>query len=158
MDADELDDAIHQLQRDRDELKAKLEKLRVDHDVLSGKLRFPGTKFLIDLEYRVVYDATATFGHAGTTGAFTLTAAFDTLPGTLHAVYALSAHAPSSDTPVLITDGSVIVAPANAITIALQRQRQTSPTRIEAKLAVYNSTASDQSLAIKVWRRLGMGS
>jgi hypothetical protein len=58
----------------------------------------------------------------------------------------------------VITDGSVIVAPSNAVSVAIQRQRQTSPTRIEAKIIIDNSTGVDQSLALRVWRRLGMGS
>lgn len=159
MESDDLDDAIRTLERDRDRQRQDLDRLRREYDALATKLRYPGTKFLVELEYKLVYDATVTAGWSGSTGALTLTSAFDTLPGALHAVYHISAYATASTTPVLITDGSVIVAPTDAITIAVQRQLQTGPTRTEAKLAIYNSSGStNHSVAVRVWRRLGMGS
>lgn len=142
------------LRTELDRERQDRQQLRREYDGLANKLRYPGTKFLVDLEYKLVYDTTLTIA----TSTLALGAVFETLPGALHAVYALSAYAPSSNTPVLITDGSVIVAPSNAVTVAIQRQRQTSPTRIEAKVAVYNATAGDVDIAIRVWRRLGMGS
>lgn len=154
MTLEELDEAVQQLRTELDRAEQERRALESDFLTLKRKLSLPGTKFLVDLEYRLVYDATLT----ATASALTTSAVFETLPGTLHAVYVLSAHAPSSNTPVLITDGSVIVAPTNAVTVAVQRQRATSPTRTEAKVAVYNSAATDQSIAVRVWRRLGMGS
>jgi hypothetical protein len=154
VEADALDDAIQQLQADLDAERRERLKLRTDFDLLSSKLRTPGTKFLVDLEYRLVYDATVEIAHSMmVTGALV-----ETLPGTLHAVYAVSAYAPSSNTPLVITDGSIIVPPGNTFSVALQRRRQTSPTRIETTLVYYNFTGVDQFIAVRVWRRLGMGS
>ena len=59
--------------------------------------------------------------------------------------------------PLLITDGTVIVPPANTFSVALQRRLQTSPTRIEVSLVYYNFTGADREIAVRVWRRLGMG-
>lgn len=152
MDADALDDAIEDLRKDRAALQQRLDTLRADFDRFLNKFQ-PGTKFLVDLEYKLVFDGTITVAAS----TLQLSSVIETLPGTLHALYGLSAYAPSSNTPVLITDGSVIVAPSNAVTVALQRQRQTSPTRIETKVAVYNATASSADIAVRVYRRLGVG-
>jgi hypothetical protein len=165
MDPDELEDAVTAVQQQADTLRADVDRLRTEYDrtvrafdQLSQKLRYPGTKFLVELEYKLVYDTTVTATTAPAVSTWPAATPFDTLPGTLHAVYVVSAYAPSSNTPVVITDGSVIVAPSNAVSVAIQRQRQTSPTRIEAKIIIDNSTGVDQSLALRVWRRLGMGS
>lgn len=155
MDVDEIDDAIAALQRDRDQLREKVDRLRRDHDTLSGKLRFPGTKFLVDLEYKLVLDTTIT------AAASTLTVPagfFESLPGALHAVYCVSALCTDSNIPVVITDGSIIVAPAGAISVGVQRQLKTTPTRIESQVAIYNSVAAPHDVAVRIWRRLGMGS
>jgi hypothetical protein len=165
MDPDELEDAIQTLQDAQQTLRTEHDKLRTEYDrtarafdQLSQKLRYPGTKFLVELEYKLVYDTTVTATTAPAVSTWPAATPFDTLPGTLHAVYVVSAYAPSSNTPVVITDGSVIVAPSNAVSVAIQRQRQTSPTRIEAKIIIDNSTGVDQGIALRVWRRLGMGS
>lgn len=150
----DAEEAIQELQRDRDRQRQDFDRLRREYDDLRNKLRYPGTKFLVDLEYKLVYDETNTIAHSSMVQGDV----FETLPGALHALYCVSAYAPSSNTPLIITDGSVIVPPGNTFSVAVQRQRQTSPTRIEASLVYYNFTGVDQAIAVRVWRRLGMGS
>lgn len=148
-------EAIATLERDRDVQRGEHDRLRRQFEVLEGKLRFPGTKFLVDLEYQLVYEGSI----VAIMSTLTTSEPIETLPGALHAVYALSAYAPSTSVPVVINDGSVIVAPSDAVTVAIQRQVLTGPTRTEARVAVYNSSASgDHTIAVRVWRRLGMGS
>jgi hypothetical protein len=154
MEADELDDRIAALERDRDRQRQEFDRLKREHDALANKLRYPGTKFLVDLEYKLVYEDTITVGAVS----LHVEPPFETLPGTIHAIYALSAYAPSSNTPVVIGDGSVIVAPSDAVSIGIHRQRATSPTAIEASVVLYNSGAVEADIAVRVWRRLGMGS
>lgn len=154
MTEDEAIAALEALQRDRDQQRQDLDRLRREFDQLSQKLRYPGTKFLVDLEYKLVYDATLT----ATASTQTVSAVIETLPGALHAVYALSAYASGSDTPKVITDGAIIVGPTDAVTVALQRQRTSSPRTIAVKVILYNSAVTDYDIAIRVWRRLGMGS
>jgi hypothetical protein len=136
------------------ELTSKHDLLRRDFDQLAVKFRAPGTRFLVDLEYKLVYDDTITVGASS----LHVATPFETLPGTLHALYALSAYCSDSNTPVVIGDGSVIVAPSDAVSIGIHRQRATSPTRIEASVVLYNSGAVEADIAVRVWRRLGMGS
>ena len=159
METDAIDAALADLTREQDRQRRDFDRLRREYDQLAIKLRSPGTKFLVDLEYKLVFP-TDTADGVITVGAASLhvTTPIETLPGALHAVYVLSAYAPSSNTPVLISDGSVIVSPADAISVGLHRQRQTSPTRIETSVVLYNSGASPQDVAVRVWRRLGMGS
>jgi hypothetical protein len=166
MDPDELDDAVTTLQQERQTLRADLDKLRTEYDrtarafeQLSQKLRYPGTKFLVELEYKLVYEVTTSIGPGSVVVVPTVgTPAFETLPGTLHAVYVLSAYAPDSDTPVVVMDGSVIAPPANTVSIGIQRQRQSSPLRIEARLILDNAGGGTHNVTVRVWRRLGMGS
>lgn len=139
---------LQQAQRDADR---EHDKLRADFTVLSNKLRYPGTKFLIDLEYKLVYDATV----SANPGTFTISTAFETLPGGLHAVYHVSGYA--SDI-VVVSDGNVIVPPTPSISICIQRELLTNPTRVEAKVYLYNSDVSAHSVSVRVWRRLGLGS
>lgn len=162
MTPEELEEALSALEaaharaeRERERLRQEHERLRREFDVLEGKLRFPGTRFLVDLEYQLVYEGSI----VAIMSTLTTSEPIETLPGALHAVYALSAYAPSTSVPLVINDGSVIVAPSDAVTVAIQRQVLTGPTRTEARVAVYNSSASgDHTIAVRVWRRLGMGS
>lgn len=156
MELDDVDDALEQVQRDLAALTTKHDTLKRDHDQLSGKLRSPGTKFLVDLEYKLVHESTV----AVAAGTVVVGSVFETLPGALHAVYVLSAYAPASNTPVVITDGSVIVAPANAVSVAIQRKRASSGTQLSLQAAVIydNTGAVSVDVAVRVWRRLGMGS
>jgi hypothetical protein len=153
MEPEELDAALRELQRDRDRQRQDFDRLRREYDQLAAKLRYPGTELLPYLQYQRVYDGTLTAASA----TLTTSEIFDTLPGALHATYLLSAYAATSSVPLVISDGSVIVAPSDALTVAIQRQRQTGPTRIEARVAVYNSAVGDYDVAVRVWRRLGMG-
>ncbi len=146
--------SLRDLERGREQQRRELDRLREEYDTLAGKLRYPGTDFLVQLEYQMVYEGTLT----AVASTLTTSPIFDTLPGALHAIYALSAYCPTSNVPVIVTDGSVIVAPADAVSVAIQRQLRTGPTRIEARVAMYASTATDYPIAVKVWRRLGMGS
>jgi hypothetical protein len=153
VETDEIDSTLADLRRDltreRDERRLLQRKL----DDLTNKLRYPGTKFLIDLEYALVYDDTIAVGALS----LHVEPPFETLQGLLHSVYEPSAYCPTSNTPVVVTNGSLIVAPADAISVAIHRQRQTGPTRIDASVAIYNASASPIEIAVRVWRRLGMG-
>lgn len=149
-----LQDTARQLQQDLDRERQERERTTRDVEGLQRRLLQRGSKFLVDLEYRLVHEATVSVA----AGTVVVGAVFDTLPGTLHAVYVLSAYAPSSNTPAVITDGSVIVAPANAVSVGVQRQRQTTPLRIEASVIYDNTGGAAASIAVRVWRRLGMGS
>jgi hypothetical protein len=154
MDTDAIDNEIQKLKRDRDRLQIKVDRVRQDFDLFQGRLRYPGTQFLIDLEYLLVLDVTLSCNGP----ALTIGNVFETLPGALHAVYTLSAYATDSDVPVIMTDGSVLVAPADSVTVAIQRRRQSTPVRTEARIVIYNNTAAAKNIAVRVWRRLGMGS
>lgn len=154
MEADELDDAIQQLRTDLDRTerdRARLEQLVKD---FTNKLRYPGTKFLVDLEYKLVYDATQSVTNA----TLSTPVIIETLPGTLHALYVVSAYCSDSNTPVVLCDGTVSVSPANAVSVMIQRQRATSPTRIESSVLIRNDSGGTRAIAVRVWRRLGMGS
>jgi hypothetical protein len=154
VETDAIDDAIQQLQADLDAERRERLKLRTDFDLLSSKLRTPGTKFLVDLEYRLVYDATQTVADA----TLSTPVLIETLPGTLHAIYEVSAYCTDSNTPVILCDGTSSVSPAAAIAVMLQRQRATSPTRIAVSVLIRNDSGASRSVAVRVWRRLGMGS
>jgi hypothetical protein len=149
---DELPGEVAALVRARDQQRQDFDRLRREFDVLAGKLRYPGTEFLVHLEYQVVFDSTVV-AEASTLSTSEI---FETLPGAQHVPYVLSAYAPTSSVPLLVCDGSIIVAPADAVTVAIQRQLQTGPTRIEARIAVYSATGGTHTIAVKVWRRLGM--
>jgi hypothetical protein len=154
MDPEELDAALDDLRRDRDRQRQDFDRLRREYDDLRTKLRYPGTAFLVELEYKLVYEGTIEVA----TVDIEVDDIFETLPGAIHAVYVLSAYCTDSNTPVVVCDGSLSVAPSNAVAVAIQRQRQTSPTRIEASVVVRNDTAGTVNVAVRVWRRLGMGS
>lgn len=154
MEADELDDAIQQLRTDLDTERRERTKLFADFNQLSQKLRYPGTKFLVELEYKLVYDASQTVADATLSSPVVI----ETLPGTLHAVYEVSAYCSDSNTPVILCDGTSSVSPSAAIAVMLQRQRATSPTRIEVSVLIRNDSGASRTVAVRVWRRLGMGS
>jgi hypothetical protein len=152
MEPEEIEAALRELERARDQQRQDFDKLKREFELLNGKLRFPGTDFLIRLEYQAVYEGTIL------AAASTLTTApiFDTLPSAQHALYHVSAYAPTSSVPILVTDGSLIVNPSDPVTVAILRQLRTGPTRIECRVAVYNFTGGEQTIAVKVWKRLGM--
>jgi hypothetical protein len=129
-------------------------RLSVRVESFTQKLSTPGTKFLVNLEYRLVYDTvvtvpniTATFG-----------AVFETLPGALHAVYVISAFATTNLTVQVLTDGPIIVGPGSLCTVAIARQQKAAPTRIESTIIYYQNTGAPLDVSVRVWRRLGMGS
>lgn len=160
METDELDDAIAALQQQAATLRADLDRterervtLQRAHDQLAQKLRYPGTKFLVDLEYKLIHDATLTVPTGGV-----VTALIETLPGALHALYHLSAYCVDSSSPGVVVDGEIEGARALTLAASLQRVRQTAPLRIEVTLVVTNNTVADRDVAVRVWRRLGMGS
>lgn len=152
MEQADLERLVEELQRDRDKLREDHEKLRHEYDVLAGKLRYPGTDFLVKLEYAPIFDSTIT----ATSADITISAPFDTIPGTGHASYLLSAYVPTSNTPVIICDGSIIVAPSNTIAVAIQRSVDTGPTRTVARVVLYNSAVLDYDVSVRVWKRLGL--
>ena len=158
MDPDELERAVQQLRADLEEERRKQARLVADFTQLSAKLRSPGTKFLVDLEYRLVYENTALVIPLNYTGAVPI----ETLPGKLHALYLLSAYAVSDTTAVVVTDGPLlpVTTPlADGVSIAIERQLATSPARILVGLRVANTRAANAvTVAVRVWRRLGMGS
>ena len=136
---------------DIDVLQSKLDKLQQDFEVLQGKFRYPGTKFLVDLEYRLLYEGTLTVPASSAISS----AVIETLPGALHAVYSLSAHCMQSSV-ALICDGS---APALVgLHVHLLRSRSLDPIRIDVTARVQNTTSTEHTVAIRVWRRLGIGS
>jgi hypothetical protein len=157
MTFDEIERTFRDLRTDLDQARRDIAKAQHDHDQLSGKLRYPGTKFLVDLEYKLVYDATLTAAGTPATTVQTLGPVFETLPGLLHAVYELSAYAPGSNVPVITSHGGGGT-PASVIQVRLERARQTGPTRTEIRVAMQNTIGTDYAVAVRVWRRLGMGS
>jgi hypothetical protein len=160
-DIENSQDDILALQTNYTKLKTDVDLLRTQFDDLTGKLKYPGTKFLVDLEYRLVFDDTIIVNHDS---AIT-SAPIEVLPGLLHAVYAISAYAPTSDIPIIVMDGAYVkvttATSQNIVTVALQRQRSTNPDAITVSLRVSNKLDPDLdnvNVAIRVWRRLGMGS
>src|SRR4029077_154096 len=116
MDFAELDATVQTLTRDRDRLREDLDRLRREFDQLDGKLRYPGTKFLVDLEYKLVYEGTITAPLNSIA-----TQVIQTLPGALHALYALAAYA--TETGILVlTDGGG-AGPPGSLAVRLGRQR-----------------------------------
>jgi hypothetical protein len=165
MDPDELEDAVTALETWRDQQKQDMTQLQRDHtqlrreyDLLANKLRYPGTKFLVDLEYKLVYDTTLTVPSSPT---YLVSPVFETLPGRLHAVYALSAYPVDSNVDIVVCDGWVLgpLGTLNSgVSIAIARQRQAAPLRIEHSVVINNSAGISVDIAIRIWRRLGMGS
>lgn len=153
MTVDEIDDRIRDLERDRDQQRVEFDRLRVGYEQLRNQLRYPGTRFLLDLSWKRVYKGTVSVA----TVTLNVGAVFETLPGAQHALYLPSAYCTDSNTPVVVCDGALSVAPANTVAVAVQRQKQSSPTRIEAKVLVRNDTAGTVNVAVEVWRRLGIG-
>lgn len=149
---------VETLQTQSDELQIQSDKVKQDLDILTTRLISPGGRFLIDLEYQTVYAAQIVIDTSSTSRI-----SIDTLPGELHAVYQLSAYA-TTNTPIILMDGASLGSLTdlgsltNGVSVCLLRQRASDPTRIEIYLNVINSIASPQTLAIKVWRRLGIGS
>jgi len=146
----DLDKALSDLsttRRDLDTLTRRFE-------VLSGKLQTPGTKFLVELEYKLVYDAVVSVPDV--TVAFG--AIFETLPGALHSIYVVSAFATTNTTVQVLTDGPILVGPTSRCSVAISRQQKASPTRIEATVIYYQNTGAALNVSVRIWRRLGMGS
>lgn len=153
LDLDEALSLLETLKTTTEQQREDFDKLRREYDTLASKLRYPGTDFLVKLEYERVYDGTI----LAEPSTISTSAIFETLPGALHAPYVLSAYALNSSVPVIICDGAVIVSPSDTITIAIQRQYQTGPARIESRVVVYNSSVSEFNIAVRVWKRLGLG-
>jgi len=160
------------LQRAVDQEKQKLLDLTRRFDLLSQKLSTPGTKFLVDLEYRMVYNGTLVVPR-GYVDATTFAMApglvdspiIETLPGSLHAVYAVSAYCATADSPV-ICDGASWSAtntgtgamPYDALLVSLVRTYATAPTRVDVTVQVLSPFyTATRTVAVKVWRRLGIG-
>jgi len=147
--------------RDLDKILTDTSVARRDLDTLtrrfeglSGKLQTPGTKFLVELEYRLVYDATITVPAASATAV-----TVETLPGLLHSVYVLSAYCYDSDTPSVVCDGTIESTLGGAAAVRLQRTRVTGPPlSVLVEVVVKNTTANERQFPVRVWRRLGMGS
>jgi hypothetical protein len=154
MDFDELDRTVETLTRDRDQLRQDVERLRREFDQLNSKLRYPGTKLLVDLEYQLLYDSTTTVVTLGSTNTL-----IETLPSLLHAVYQLSAYCTDSTSPYVVCDGGLVGSPGLTIGVYLARVQVPGPPKaIEVRLIVSNPTAANRTIAVRVWRRLGMGS
>lgn len=83
---EDLEAAVAELQRDRDRQRQDFERWRQEYATLAGKLRFPGTDFLVKLSWQVVYEGTLT-AEASTLVASEI---FETTPGALHVPYLLS--------------------------------------------------------------------
>ena len=145
---------IQASRRDLDTTERERSQLRRDFDQLASKLRYPGTSWLVDLEYRLVYDATIAVPDITAT----VGVVFETLPGALHALYVVSAYAPTNTTVAVLTDGPIIVGPAPLCTVAITRQLLASPSRIESRCLYYQNTGASLDVAVRIWRRLGMGS
>jgi hypothetical protein len=154
MDFAELDTTVQTLTRDRDRLREDLDRLRREFEQLNGKLRYPGTKFLVDLEYKLAYEGTTTVATGGSTNTLV-----DTLPGLLHGVYVLSAYCTDSTSPLVVCDGGLYGGPGLTIGVYLARvQVPGPPPAIEVRLIVANGTLNPRTVAVRVWKRLGMGS
>jgi len=132
-------------QRDLDTLTKRFE-------ILSGKLQTPGTKFLVELEYRLLYDSVLVV--PATSGLSS--GVFETLPGLLHAVYLISAYCDNAS-PSVICDGEEISGLTGVIGVSILRKKISGPA-ITAEVWAHNNTASERNAYVRVWRRLGMGS
>ncbi len=148
---DPLQEQVDGLAERADAQREDFDKLEARFDQLAAKFG-PGTKFLVDLEERLVYPETTITAVKNTT----TVAVIETLPGALHASYRLSAE-PTETGVVVITDGLGVV-PTNGCAVCLGREYKTGPTRIEITVRVYNSDATnDHPIKVKIWKRLGLG-
>jgi hypothetical protein len=152
MEADAIDDAIQVLQADYAALAAKHDKLRTDYDLLSLKLRYPGTKFLVDLGYRLVYDATITCAAGGPHSTL-----IQTRKDLQHAVYVLSARRTDTNGEGVLYNGMATVLPGNSVQLAIESRYNSSGPSLDTYLLDYNSKATSVSVAVKIWQRLGLG-
>ena len=156
-----------------DKSKRELLDLTRRFDLLSNKLNTPGTKFLIDLEYRMVYDAILTVPRRYLSSDTFLilpglvnSPVIETLPGALHADYLLSAYCPVVDSPVVCggvswsPDGPVAgVQPYDALLVSMVRTYKIDPIRVDVTVQVTNPCyETSRTVAVRVWRHLGIGS
>lgn len=154
MTVEEIEDRIRTLERDGEQRRVALDRLRTEYDQLRNQLRYPGTRFLVDLSYKLVYDATITAAASGGSGTATAGPVFETTDG--QAVYVLAAHCTDSDTPLVTTHGGGTTTSADSIVVRLEHQR--AGRKWEHYVAVTNFLLADHDVAVRVWRRLGMGS
>lgn len=150
MEADEIDDAILELRRDRDAQRQRYDKLKADFDAFLNKFQ-PGTKFLVNLEYRLIYDTTLTLATGGPVETL-----IETRKDLQHAVYELSAKRTDTNGEAVIYGGTVSVVPGNSVQLALESRYNSSGPSVDTYLVSYNSKGSDVAVAVKIWRRLGM--
>ena len=159
MDGTALTRDVQQLRADLDQERRERLALKATVEQLRTKLLYPGTKFLVELEFRVIFEGRILVALNSTRADL-----IDTLPGELHALYQVSAYS-VSNTPMVLTDGALSSYPAlspplaEGVSVCLQRQRQSAPVRTEVSLRLVNASATmNANIAVKVWRRLGMGS
>jgi hypothetical protein len=150
MDFDELPTAVETLERDRERLRQDVDRLRRDFDQLNAKLRYPGTRFLVDLEYTLVFDTTVAAVLNTTT-----TRVIEILPGEQLATYRLAA-VPLETGVIVLTDGGG-ASPVNGIALRLGHERLAGPTRTQTTLLATNVLAANHTVRVKIWRRVGMG-
>lgn len=150
-DLEVVQDTIVEIQSDSTVQRADLALLSKKFDELEGKLRFPGTKFLVDLEYRLVYEGTLTAPFSSAISSTII----ESLPGTLHAVYIISAYCAVPSVSV-ICDGSA--SDLVGIHAHLVRTFETSPARIDVTVRLRNTSITSRDVVVRVWRRLGIGS
>ena len=146
---EDLSDLRREFDREREERRA----LERRYDTLAAKLSYPGTRFLVDLSYKLVYDATLTAAASGGSGTATTGPVFEITEG--HAVYVLAAHCTDSDTVLVTTHGGGTTTSADSIVARIEHQR--SGTKWEHYVGLTNFILADHDVAVKVWRRLGMG-
>lgn len=151
MDTDAIDDLIEQLRSDLDAEKRERERLRTDFDLLSSKLRTPGTKFLVDLEYRLIYSGTVSIPTLGPHDTL-----LETRKDGQDAIYEMSAKRTDTNGEGVIYFGAPVVAPPNAVLLCLDTRYATGPNRQETYLVAYNTKGSTVNVTVKVWRRIGM--
>lgn len=146
---DPLHEDLDRVQSDVADLRAELERQKAEAEQFRAKFG-PGTKFLVDLEERLVYSGTITAVKNTVT-----TTLVDTLQGALHASYRVSTQ-PTETGVGIIGDGAGTI-PTNGIAVALGREYKTSPIRIEVSVRLTNThTTTDHPIAVKVWRRMGL--
>jgi hypothetical protein len=150
LDLDQLPAAVDTLQRDRDRLSQDAERLRREFDQLNSKLRYPGTRFLVDLEYSLVFDTTVTAALSTTT-----TTLVEIVPGAQLATYRVAA-LPLETGVIVLTDGGG-ASPVNGIALRLGHELLAGPTRTQTTLLATNVLAANHTVRVKIWRRMGMG-
>lgn len=152
MDADALDDAILELQAAKDRQRQDFDRLRREFDQLTNKLRYPGTRFLIDLAYKLVYANTAL--SVATLGPHTTL--IEQRNDLQHGVYVMSAKQTATDAEGVIYDGAPVVVPGNAVLLSIYSAYNASGPSLDTYLVAYNTKGATVTVDVKVWRRLGL--